>query len=170
MPTLKMDGLNFCVLLLGLRNDFCLHQNLLIAKDLTVKSLAIFFLYPLQLQALTAFLRRARDCYWQRRTIPVMAFCTTFTAKVFETRWMQVLGTLLFIINDLQKTATQGLDEKNRRCKSWFYATPVTSFILPKRSPYLGISIKKPFCICKSPINMIYYNRVYKLVYISNRQ
>ena len=56
MPTLKMDGLNFCVLLLGLRNDFCLHQNLLIAKDLTVKSLAIFFLYPLQLQALTAFL------------------------------------------------------------------------------------------------------------------
>ena len=27
MPTLKMDGLNFCVLLLGLRNDFYLHQN-----------------------------------------------------------------------------------------------------------------------------------------------
>ena len=43
-----------------------LHQNLLIAKDLQIKSLAIFFLYPLQLQALTAFLRRARDCNRQR--------------------------------------------------------------------------------------------------------
>ena len=38
-----------------------LHQNLWIAKGLQIKSLAIFFLYPLQLQALTAFLRRARD-------------------------------------------------------------------------------------------------------------
>ena len=27
MPTLKTDGLNFCVLLLGLRNDYYLHQN-----------------------------------------------------------------------------------------------------------------------------------------------
>ena len=61
---LKTDGQNCCALLLGLRNDCYLHQNLLIAKDLTVKSLAIFFLYPLQLQALAAFLRRARDCYW----------------------------------------------------------------------------------------------------------
>ena len=85
----------------------------------------------------------------------------------------QVLGALLLIINDLQKTPTQGLDVKKRRCKSCFFATPTPSFILPKRSPYLGISIKKPVCICKSPINMIYYSRVYvvyKLVYISNRQ
>ena len=56
---LKTDGQNCAVLLLGLRNEYCLHQNLLIAKDLTVKSLAIFFLYSLLLQALTAFLRRA---------------------------------------------------------------------------------------------------------------
>ena len=65
------------------------------------KALAIFFLYPLQLQVLAAFAGQARDCYWQRRTIPVMTFCTTFTAKVSETRWTQVLGALLFIINDL---------------------------------------------------------------------
>ena len=38
-----------------------LHQNLWIAKNLQTKSLAIFFLYPLQLQVLMAFLRRARD-------------------------------------------------------------------------------------------------------------
>ena len=102
-----------------------------------------------------------------------MAFYTTSTAKVSETRWRQVLGALLFIINDLQNVTRQELDVKKRRCKSWFSATPATSFSLPKRSPYLGISIKKPFCICKSPINMIYYNRVYvvyKFVYISNRQ
>ena len=43
-----------------------LHQNLLIAKDLQIKSLAIFFLYPLQLQVLAAFQRRARDWYRQR--------------------------------------------------------------------------------------------------------
>ena len=85
-PTLKTDGQNCCALLLGLRNGFYLHQNLLIAKDLQIKSMAIFFLYPLQLQALTAFLRRARDCYWQRRTIPATAFCTTFSAKVSETQ------------------------------------------------------------------------------------
>ena len=63
---LKMDGQNCCPLLLGLRNDFYLQQNLLIANDLTVKSLAIFFLYPLQLQALAAFAGQARDCYSQR--------------------------------------------------------------------------------------------------------
>jgi hypothetical protein len=63
---LKTDGQNCCALLLGLRNDYYLHQNLLIAKDLRIKSLAIFFLYSLQLQALTAFLRRARDYYSQR--------------------------------------------------------------------------------------------------------
>ena len=83
---LKTDGQNCCALLLGLRNDYYLHQNLLIAKDLTVKSLAIFFLYSLLLQALTAFLRRAGDCYSQRSTIPATAFCTTFTAKVSETQ------------------------------------------------------------------------------------
>ena len=63
-----------------------LHQNFLIAKDLQIKSLAIFFLYPLQLQALTAFLRRAGDCCSLRWTIPATAFCTTFSAKVSETQ------------------------------------------------------------------------------------
>ena len=63
---LKIDGRKVDVLLLGLRNDYYLYQNLLIAKDLQIKSLAIFFLYPLQLQALAAFLRRARDCCSQR--------------------------------------------------------------------------------------------------------
>ena len=38
----------------------------------------------------------------------------------------------IVVINDLQKTAMQGLDVKNRRCKSWFSATPAPSFILPK--------------------------------------
>jgi len=122
----------------------------LIAKDLQIKSLAIFFLYPLQLQVLAAFLRRARDCYRQRCTIPVTAFCTTFTAKVSETRWRQVLGTLLLIINNLQKVTKQGLDVEKRRCKSWFFATPAPSFILPKRSPYLGISIKNRFAFAKA--------------------
>ena len=42
-----------------------LHQNLLIAKDLQIKSLAIFFLYPLQLQALAAFAGQSRDCHSQ---------------------------------------------------------------------------------------------------------
>ena len=65
MPTLKMDGQNCCALLLGLRNDFNLHQNLLIAKNLQTKFLAIFFLYPLQLQVLAAFAGQARDCYSQ---------------------------------------------------------------------------------------------------------
>ncbi|MBE6374828.1 MAG: hypothetical protein E7050_00010 [Lentisphaerae bacterium] len=37
------------------------HQNLWIAKDLQIKSLAIFFLYPLQLQVLAAFAGQARD-------------------------------------------------------------------------------------------------------------
>ena len=117
---------NFAVKLLRL------HQNLLIAMDLQIKNLAIFFLYPLQLQALAAFAVQARDCYSQRCTIPARAFCTTFTAKVSETRWMQVLRTLLLIINDLQKMTKQGLDVKNRRCKSWFFATPAPSFNLPK--------------------------------------
>ena len=63
---LKIDGRKVDVLLLGLRNAYHLHQNLLIAKDLQIKPLAIFFLYPLQLQALAAFLRRARDCNRQR--------------------------------------------------------------------------------------------------------
>ena len=63
---LKIDGRKVDVLLLGLRNDYQFHQNFLIAKDLQIKSLAIFFLYPLQLQALVAFLRRARDCCSQR--------------------------------------------------------------------------------------------------------
>ena len=58
---LKVDGQKVDVLLLGLRNDFYLHQNLLIAKDLQTKSLAIFFLYPLQLQVLAAFAGQARD-------------------------------------------------------------------------------------------------------------
>ena len=113
---------NFAVKLLRL------HQNLLIAMDLQIKNLAIFFLYPLQLQALAAFAVQARDCYSQRCTIPARAFCTTFTAKVSETRWMQVLGTLLFIIKGLQKAVTQGLDVKKRRCKSWFFATLQLSF------------------------------------------
>ena len=65
MPTLKTDGQNCCALLLGLRNDYYLHQNLLIAKDLQIKSLAIFFLYPLQLQALAAFAGQSRDCHSQ---------------------------------------------------------------------------------------------------------
>ena len=86
-----------------------LHQNLLIAKDLTVKSLAIFFLQCLQLQALTAFLRRAGNCCSQRSTIPATAFCTTFPAKVSETRWTQVLGTLLLIINNLQNRYSKDL-------------------------------------------------------------
>ena len=42
-----------------------LHQNFLIAKDLQIKSLAIFFLYPLQLQALAAFAGQSRDCHSQ---------------------------------------------------------------------------------------------------------
>ena len=53
---LKVDGRKVDVLLLGLRNDYYLHQNFLIARDLQIKSLAIFFLYPLQLQVLAAFL------------------------------------------------------------------------------------------------------------------
>ena len=36
------------------------------------------------------------------------------------------------LINDLPKTAIQGLDVKKRRCKSWFSATSAPSFILPK--------------------------------------
>ena len=68
-----------------------------------------------------------------------MAFYTTFTAKVSEMRGMQVLGELLFIINDLQKEVIQGLDVKKRRCKSWFSATPAPSFILPKVSPCFGV-------------------------------
>ena len=86
MLCLKVDGRKVDVLLLGLRNDYHLHQKLLIAKNLQIKSLAIFFLQCLQLQALTAFLRRARDCYSQRSTIPATAFCTTFSAKVSETQ------------------------------------------------------------------------------------
>ena len=77
-----------------------------------------------------------------------MAFCTTFSAKVSETRWTQVLGTLFLIINELQKSAFQGLDVKNRRCKSWFSATPAPSFILPKWSPYLPFCL---FCRCFMP-------------------
>ena len=37
------------------------HQNLLIAKGLQIKFMTIFFLYPLQLQALAAFAGQARD-------------------------------------------------------------------------------------------------------------
>ena len=84
MLYLKKDGQNCCAILLGLRNDYQFHQNFLIANGLKIKPLAIFFLYPLQLQALAAFLRRARDCNRQRWTIPTMAFCTTFPAKVSE--------------------------------------------------------------------------------------
>ena len=42
-------------------------------------------------------------------TIPATAFCTTFSAKVSEMRWTQVLGTLLPIINDLQKCYSKNL-------------------------------------------------------------
>ena len=44
MPTLKMDGLNFCVLLLGLRNDFYLHQ-IFPSFTLKLQSFRVFF-YP----------------------------------------------------------------------------------------------------------------------------
>ncbi|MBR1965269.1 MAG: hypothetical protein IKA22_01540 [Lentisphaeria bacterium] len=37
------------------------HRNLLIVKHLQIKPLAIFFLYPLQLQVLAAFAGQARD-------------------------------------------------------------------------------------------------------------
>ena len=55
MLYLKKDGQNCCALLLGLRNDYQFHQNFLIANGLKTKPLAIFFLYSLQLQELTAF-------------------------------------------------------------------------------------------------------------------
>ena len=50
-----------------------------------------------------------------------------------KSKLIQELPDLNFvIINNLQKTAMQGLDVKKRRCKSWFYATSALSFILPK--------------------------------------
>ena len=69
------------------------------------------------------------------RVLQRSRFCTTFPAKVSETLWRQVLGTLLLIIKDLQKMLFQGLGVSNRRCKSWFSATPAPSFHLPKISP-----------------------------------
>jgi hypothetical protein len=61
-----------------------------------------------------------------------MAFCTTFTAKVSETQGRKSLEHYYLLSTIYKKTATQGLDVKNRRCKSWFSATPAPSFILPK--------------------------------------
>ena len=44
-----------CALLLGLRNAYHLHQNLLIANGLQIKSMAIFFLYPLTVAGTCGF-------------------------------------------------------------------------------------------------------------------
>ena len=52
---LKIDGRKVDVLLLGLRNAYHLRQNLLIAKDLTVKFLAIFFFIPLTVAGTCGF-------------------------------------------------------------------------------------------------------------------
>ena len=66
-----------------------LYQNLLIARDLQIKPLAIFFLCPLQLQVLTAFLRRAGVCQ-----VLVLALCKNQKSSI----WMHPF----YIMPDIQ--------------------------------------------------------------------
>ena len=115
-----------------------LHQNFLIAKDLQIAP-GNFLFIPLTVAGTCGFCGAIKRLSFSMLNHTSNGILHHFYGKSLWNAMAQVLGALLFIINDLQKVVTQGLDVKKRRCKSWFSATSALSFILPKVSPCSGI-------------------------------